>query len=105
MRTGLSYTQGIGFGRPRASYYRRDGTITVQVAGGRVTDVAVEHKENITLGADRIVPELIVARQDLNVDAVTGATKTGDAIRHACYEALCKAGLTVPPSAPEKPAE
>lgn len=82
-------------------------TVTVQVAQRRVVALAVEHKENITLGADRIVPGLIVDSQSLSVDAVTGATKTSDAIRHACYEALCKAGLTVPPSppSPARPAE
>ena len=73
-------------------------SVTVQIDGGRVTDVALEHQENITLGSDRVTPRRIVDGQTLNVDAVTGATKTVDAIRHACYEALCKAGLTVPPS-------
>ncbi len=79
----------------RALGYAEDKEIvaTVTVKDGHIADVAVEHQEKIELNATKIIPRQIVARQSLEVDAVTGATVTSQAIIEATYRALLKAGL------------
>lgn len=67
--------------------------VTVVVKGGRIADVRLRHKENIPLGSTEIIPKRIVEMQSLNVQAVTGATTTSDAIRDGALQALRKAGL------------
>lgn len=73
--------------------YKGDVRVTVTVAGGRIADVRVAHKEDIEQNATKIVPKQIVAAQSLRVDGVTGATRTTDAIVAGTYEALKQAGL------------
>jgi len=65
---------------------------TVAVKGGRITDIQLQHKEKIDMGATTSVPKQIIERQSLAVDSVTGATVTVQAIVQAVYEALQKAG-------------
>ena len=67
--------------------------VTVVIQGGRIADVKLQHKENIPLGSTEILPKRIVAMQSLNVQAVTGATTTCDAIRDGALQALRQAGL------------
>lgn len=67
--------------------------VTVAVKRGRIADVRLQHKENIPLGSTEIIPKRIVEMQSLNVQAVTGATTTSDAIRDGALQALRKAGL------------
>jgi len=64
----------------------------VTVRAGRIVDIALKHQEKIDQGATRTVPQQIVARQSLKVDAVTGATITVQAIVDATYRALQRAG-------------
>jgi len=66
--------------------------VVVTVRQGRITDVVVQHKEKIHQNATRIIPQRIVAAQSLNVDAVTSATITSQAIVDATLQALKKAG-------------
>ena len=73
--------------------YVDEVTVGVTVRGGRITDVKVTHRENIPLGSTQIIPQRIVQSQSLNVQAVTAATTTSDAIRDACLQALRQAGL------------
>ncbi|MFH1378294.1 MAG: FMN-binding protein, partial [Planctomycetota bacterium] len=73
--------------------YKEDVTATVTVKDGKISDIKVEHKEDIEQNASVIVPELIVKTQSLKVDAVSGATTTSDAIVTATFEALKSAGL------------
>lgn len=77
----------------RSLGYVGDILVTVTVRGRRIAAVTVTHKENIPLGSTEIIPRRIVEQQALNVDAVTGATCTSDAIRDGAFQALKKAGL------------
>jgi uncharacterized protein with FMN-binding domain/predicted DNA-binding transcriptional regulator AlpA len=77
----------------RSLGYVEDIHVTVVVKGSRIAEVRLRHKENIPLGSTEIIPRRIVEAQSLNVQAVTGATTTCDAIRHGALEALRKAGL------------
>lgn len=71
----------------------KDIVVTLTVRGGKIADIRVDHAEKIDLGATKIVPQAIIAKQSLKVDAVTGATVTSQAIVDAAYQALQKAGL------------
>ena len=67
------------------------------VDGGRIVDVRLEHQEKADLGAKRIMPARIIETQGLEVDAITGATITSNAIKAAAFNAYKKAaGLTLP---------
>ena len=79
--------RGAGLG------YVEDVTATVTLKGGRIADIRLAHKEKIEMGVSRTVPEQIIRTQGLQVDAVTGATVTTQAIVEAVYRALQKAGL------------
>jgi uncharacterized protein with FMN-binding domain len=64
----------------------------VRVQGGRIVDVQLRHKEKIEQRATTSVPRQIVERQSLDVDAVTAATVTVQAVVEATYRALTRAG-------------
>ena len=67
--------------------------MTVTIQAGRIVDVQVDHAEKIDLGATEIIPQRIVEKQSLQVDAITGATVTCDAIIEGVFRALKQAGL------------
>jgi uncharacterized protein with FMN-binding domain len=77
----------------KALGYSGDINLTVIVKGGRVADIKTSHKEKIDQGACVSVPKNVIARQSLQVDSVSGATVTKDAIIAGTYRALKKAGL------------
>ena len=71
-------------------------TVEVTVENGAVTAVTVtEHAETpgICDGAIDVIPAAIVAGQTLNVDVVSGATNTSNAILNAAAAALTEAGI------------
>jgi len=51
-------------------------------------DISLGHQEKIEQGARKTIPRQIVERQSLDVDAITGATVTVQAIVEAVYRAL-----------------
>jgi uncharacterized protein with FMN-binding domain len=82
----------------------RDGTYTgtgyghsgdvrahVTVREGRIADVRLEHAEKADLGAKHILPRRILEAQSIEVDGITGATTTSNAILTAAYRALKQA--------------
>ena len=73
--------------------YVDDIRVTVKVAGGKISGIQVEHKEKIDQNACVIIPRRIQKEQSLQVDGITGATVTVDAIINGSYRALKKAGL------------
>lgn len=79
--------------RANAIGYSGDVKLTVEVAAGKVADIKIAHQEKIDQGATKIIPDRIIEQQTLNVDGVTGATVTKDAIISGMLEALRKAGL------------
>jgi uncharacterized protein with FMN-binding domain len=71
----------------------KDLEVTVAISSGKIADVSVKHEEKIDLNATRIVPQRIVEKQSVQVDGVTGATITSQAIVEGAFEALKQAGL------------
>lgn len=73
-------------------------TVTVTVSDTEITEVTVKgDQETPTLGGVAIeeLPKLIVACQTPNVDAVSGATITSNAIIAAATDALTQAGADI----------
>jgi uncharacterized protein with FMN-binding domain len=84
---------GIYTARTLAYADKAEMEVTVEIGGGRINRVSLKHQEKIELNATRIVPERIVAKQSLQVDGVTGATVTSQAIIEGTFKALRQAGL------------
>ena len=62
------------------------------VRDGRITSVqVVSENESRALDSLTVIPARIVERQALDVDAVTGATATSDAVMDAVKNALLQA--------------
>lgn len=79
--------------REKAIGYSGDLDMTIKVAGGRVADIQIKHQEKIDQNATKIIPDRIIESQSLDVDGISGATVTKDAILAGTLEALRKAGL------------
>ena len=63
---------------------------TVTVRNTRIEDVKLDHQEKADLGARNILPKRIIEQQTVQVDGVTGATVTSEAIKTAVFQALKK---------------
>jgi uncharacterized protein with FMN-binding domain len=72
---------------------KKDLEVTVTIRAGKISDVRVEHEEKIDLNATKIVPRRMVEKQSVQVDGVTGATITSQAIVQGAFQALKQAGL------------
>ena len=73
-----------------------DVHVSVTIEAGKITAVTLgEHQETpgIYEPAAAKIPEAIITNQSVNVDAVSGATLTSDAIKEAVVKALALAGL------------
>jgi uncharacterized protein with FMN-binding domain len=79
--------------REKALGYSGDIHLTVQVTGGRVSKIDVKHQEKIEQNSSVIIPRRIIEKNSLQVDGVSGATVTKDAIVGGTFRALKKAGL------------
>jgi uncharacterized protein with FMN-binding domain len=90
LRDGTYHGSSIG--------YAKDLRVTLTVRNGKATDLTVEHEEHIEQHATETIPKAILDRQSLQVDAVTSATITSQAIVDATYQAAKRAGmkLTLP---------
>ncbi len=83
-------TSGTG----KAKGHGGDVTVTIHATDGVLTAVeAVGEKEDMGGMALAELPEQMVAGNTINVDAITGATETSDAIKEAAAKALKDAGL------------
>ncbi len=103
----ISLTPGT-YTATQNGYQRRHVTVSVTVDEKSITDVQiVECTDNpitVTKTPCEQIPAAIVANQTYNVDAVTGATITSNAIKFAVKDCLDQAGGSVAFSAPvEKP--
>lgn len=86
--TDGTYT-GIGNG------YHGQVPVTVTLTGGRITEITVGENQETPGVADLIIeqqPQRIMEAQSWNVDAVTGATFTANAIKQGVRNALAQAG-------------
>ena len=75
-----------------------DDHVTVSIEAGKIVSVKLrEHQETsgIYEAAAEKVPQSIIDNQSINVDSVSGATMTSDAIKNAVAQALTLAGLNV----------
>lgn len=79
--------------KDNAEGYSGKVNLTVQIEGGRIADIGVQHQEKIDQNACVIIPKRIIDKQSLQVDGVTGATVTKDAIVAGTLQALRQAGL------------
>jgi len=77
----------------RALGYVGDVHVTLVVENGKIADIKIRHEEKIDQNACTLVPQQIIESQSLQVDAVSGATVTKDAIVNGAYRCLKKAGL------------
>ena len=84
---------GAFTGRALGYSDKKDLEVTVTIRAGRISDVSVKHEEKIDLNATRIVPQRMVEKQSVQVDGVTGATITSQAIVEGAFQALKQAGL------------
>jgi len=71
----------------------KDMQVAVTIKQGKITDIQLAHQEKIDLNATKIIPQQIISKQSLKVDAITGATVTSQAIVEGAYQALKQAGL------------
>jgi len=67
--------------------------IEVEIKSGKIADIKLDHYEKLDLDATKIIPKQIIDKQSLEVDAVTGATITSDAIIGGTFLALKKAEI------------
>jgi uncharacterized protein with FMN-binding domain len=95
LKRGHGRLEGLRNGTYEASSigYAGDVGVTLEVQGGKVSGLRLTHTEHIDQGATRRLPAQIQARQSLEVDAITAATITTDALVEATYRAARGAGL------------
>lgn len=79
--------------RDRALGYAGDINLTVKIEGGRIADIQMKHEEKIDQNACVLIPQRIIDQQSLQVDGISGATVTKDAIVTGVYRCLEQAGL------------
>ena len=84
---------GTYIGRALGYSDKKDLEIVVTIRAGKIANVTVKHEEKIDLNATTIIPQRIVGKQSLQVDGVTGATVTSQAIVDGAFQALKTAGL------------
>lgn len=79
--------------RDRALGYAGDIDVTVTIEGGKIAAIRLKHEEKIDQNACAIIPERIKAAQSLEVDGISGATVTKEAIVNGVFRCLKQAGL------------
>ncbi len=87
LKDGVYTASASGHGAPL--------TVEVTTKADRIADVKVVHAmETPYVGDDAMkrIPREMVQQQTLNVDAITGATMTSQAVINAVHQALAKAG-------------
>ena len=85
LRDGQYQDQALG--------YAGDIGVTVVIREGKIADIQLKHEEKIDQNACVLIPQRMIAAQSLQVDGISGATVTKDAIVHGVYRSLRKAGL------------
>ncbi len=90
---GCSATLADGEYRDTALGYAGDIDMTLRIEGGQIADLQIRHEEKIDQNACVLIPQWIVEQQTLQVDGISGATVTRDAIINGAYRCLKQAGL------------
>ncbi|MGL4986015.1 MAG: FAD-dependent oxidoreductase [Treponemataceae bacterium] len=92
--TAKSFEQGTYQGSARG--FKSDVSVEIVLSTDKIESITiVDHDETNGIGSVAIekLPAQIIERQSLNVDAISGATLTSNAIKKAITEALKMAGL------------
>jgi uncharacterized protein with FMN-binding domain len=79
--------------RDKALGYVGNINVTLTVANGKIADIRLQHEEKIDQNACVIIPQRIIEQQSLEVDGISGATVTKDAIVSGVFRCLKQAGL------------
>jgi len=79
--------------RDKALGYAGDIDVTLTVREGKIADIRLKHEEKIDQNACVLIPQRIIDAQSLQVDGISGATVTKDAVVHGVYRCLRQAGL------------
>jgi len=82
-----------GIYRIKALGYSGDVDVEVTIEAQKITDIQIRPPDAIDQGATKLIPQQIIAKQSLDVDAISGATVTRDAILDGVFRALRQAGL------------
>ncbi len=93
LRSLATATLRDGQYRDKALGYAGDINVTVTIADGKIADIQLKHEEKIDQNACVLIPQQIVDQQSLQVDAISGATVTQQAIVNGVFRCLKKAGL------------
>jgi uncharacterized protein with FMN-binding domain len=67
--------------------YSGEVVVTLTFSNGRIEDVKIGHEESMDLGACEVLARRIVDLQTPNVDAISGATVTSEAVVEAAFTA------------------
>lgn len=81
-----------------------DVTVTMAIVDGQIKDVVIYgpyETQGVGSNAVEQMPQQILDAQDWDVDGVSGATYTSNAVRQAAKACLMDAGLYEEPAAPE----
>ncbi len=94
---GSAYAATFTPGTYKASAIGMKGpvAVTVTLSADRIESVKVDqHGETVGIGTIAIerIPDAIVSRQALDVETISGATKTSEAIRNAVADCIRQAG-------------
>lgn len=75
------------------SFYGDPINVTITVSGGKISDVKVSENETPEIGGEaaKKIAEAIKSKQSADVDSISGATITSDAIKKAAKDALSQA--------------
>jgi uncharacterized protein with FMN-binding domain len=98
--SGLANGSGTG----TASGFGGDVTVSLTLAGGKITAATVTGPNETNVGADAIkqAPQLIVLANSVEFDKISGASFTTKAIKEAGLKALQAAGASVAGSASQQ---
>ena len=96
--TGIALAEAPADGVYTGSGAGRNGdvTVSVTVTDGKIADVEVTaHSETAGIADPAIekLPQMIVAAQSTQIDGISGATLTSDAVKEAVNDAIRQAGV------------
>ena len=96
--TGIASAEALADGVYTGSGAGRNGdvTVSVTVTDGKIADVEVTgHSETAGIADPAIekLPQMIVAAQSTQIDGISGATLTSEAVKEAVNDAIRQAGV------------
>lgn len=93
---GSSSSGGAKTGKGTAKGFGGDVTVTITVEGGKITKCDIEGKDETETVGQAAFAELsdqVIKANGAEIDGVSGATFTSDAVKAATADAMKEAGL------------